>query len=273
MPARFKGGGGGGGVANVVWGPDFGTEADLVMAGAVAMPTVKLAGGVTAAAAPAMPSLKQVGGVGHAGAPALPTVKQTGGVTAAGDVSLLQYTTSAIVAQKDTWADVVAACPVDVARDGSDLQMENAIPATRKDVLIGWDLSGFPTGATVTSATVTLNLKTAPTTSGSINWGTIATANEGWVESTTRCSTIPATDGVGSSASVAIGTTAGPRDISWGLDPASRTRIADRMGVGYFSLRDTFGVATLTNCVFESADEGGSNNLGPRLTVTFTLPA
>lgn len=172
-----------------------------------------------------------------------------------------------MLAQKDTWADVVAACPVDTARDGSDLQSDGVV-ATRKDMLCGWDVSGFPVGASVSTATLTMGLKTPPVTSATASWSTIAAANEGWVESTTRCSTIPAEVASGSD-SVGPGTGAGPRDVVWTLNTTGRAALEARMGVGYFSMRFRGGTGQ-TNCVYESADEGTNNALGPRLNVTFT---
>lgn len=319
MPVRFKGGGasgGGGGAATVVWGPDFGTEDDLVMAAAASMPSVALAGLVTQAGAVSLPNVKLAGGVTmggavshaerltgaatmggaashahalaglasqgglvsmplvslrggptQAGAPSMPTVGLLGAATMAGNPGGT-HTTSAIVAQKDSWCDVITACPVNLNRDATDLQAEG-VTATRKDMIFGWDLSGFPTGATVTSATVTFGLKTAPTASDTMQLYTISDANESWSETTVKCSTIPATvDEVGN---FVIGTTAGPRDVSSALDAVGRSRIAARMGVGAFSLRALGAGLTLTNCVFESADEGTNNALGPRLSFTWSF--
>jgi hypothetical protein len=268
-PVRYKGGGGGGGTtANVVWGPDFGTEADLVMAGAATMPSLKLTGGVSNAGAASIPNVKLTGGVTGAGAPTLPTVSLVGGVTAASNVTLLQYTTSAILAQKDSWCDVIAACPVDTNRDGSDLQLDGIV-ATRKDIIVGWDLSGFPTGATVTAATMTLGLDTAPSVGGTLTTNLIATGGETWDETTVKCSNIPAVESA--QATTTIATTAGPLDYPITMNAAELTRIGARMGVGTFSLRLTASAA-LTNCLFESA-EGFGSSLGPRLTITFTISA
>jgi hypothetical protein len=191
--------------------------------------------------------------------------------TSQADVSLLQYTMTPLLASKDSWCDVIAGCVVDDNHNGTDLQSEG-VTATKKDIIVGWDLSGLPTGATVTAASLTMNLKTAATVGVGVNLALIAAANEGWNETTVRCSTIPASDGNTAHTIQNIRTDV-LGDQTEDLSSVARTRIGTRMGVGAFSMRLSLVSAAATNAVFESKDEGTNNALGPRLTLTFTVSA
>lgn len=183
------------------------------------------------------------------------------------DVSRLQIDPTEMLASKDSWVDATVGCiGGGTNHDGTDLQCEGIV-ASRKDPIFGWDVSGFDANATVTEAIVTLNMKTAPGTNGTITLNTISNANEGWDETTVVCNNIPAA--VASAGT--FSTTAGPGEIQITLNATGRAALEAAMGSSTFSIRLTSG-SLVTNHVYESADEGTNDNLGPRLDFVFTVP-
>lgn len=179
-----------------------------------------------------------------------------------GTVSL-SATTSNVLASKDSWAPTVAGCVDDTNKDGTDLQVEGVV-ATEKRILIGWDLSSYPTGTTVSSATITFYVKvTSLVDNGRL--ATIPTANESWTEAGLICSNFPAIEDNVHNAVFPLGTT-GDQSVSYNL--TGRSRIANRMGVSSFSTIIYRDNVLLTNVQLQSKDSGGSpgNASGPRLT-------
>ena len=182
------------------------------------------------------------------------------------NVSRLHFTTSQILATKDSWVDVTVGCVGGgTNRNGTDLQSEGIV-ATRKDPIFGWDVTGFPSNATVLSATVRLQQINAPVTSGTSTLNTIAAANEGWSESTVVCNNIPA---VVASAGTFSNAASGAKTIT--LNATGRSALQTAMGSTSFSLRQTVG-GLVTNHSYESADQGTNDSLGPRLSIVFTVP-
>jgi hypothetical protein len=181
-------------------------------------------------------------------------------------VTRVQITPSQMLAGKDSWVDVTAGCVGGgTNHDGSDLQCEG-LPTSRKDPIFGWDLSGFPSNATVLSADVTLNQISAPGVTGTNTLNTISSANETWTEGGVVCNNIPA---AASSAGTFSNSGTGEKTIS--LNSTGLSAIETAMGSTSFSLRMTT-TALVTNHSFESADEGTNDTLGPRLDVVFTVP-
>lgn len=188
-----------------------------------------------------------------------------------GTVSLSAVLTDAL-AGKDTWADNVVLCPINTAHPATDLQLEGVV---RKDIWMAWDLTSRPAGATVSAATLKLNVKTAALTGDNSTLAHIPNADETWNEATLRCDSgaapggpITLTDFQGPLANT-FWTSVGEKSIA--LNSTARTRIASRMSVGFYSIVLRASVLH-TNCVLESADEGTDNILGPRLSLTYTAP-
>lgn len=170
------------------------------------------------------------------------------------------------LAGKDTWNDTIALCPVDTNHNASDLQLEG-IAATRKDVYVSFDLSALPTGVTFSSASLTLYCKTAPTVNEDVTLNHIANADEAYDEATLRCSTAPTLTPFQTWTAPFAST--GDKTIA--LNSTALTRLAARMGVGYYTIVLT-GAATLTNTVLQSKDSGGTpgNSSGPRLSSAYS---
>lgn len=190
-------------------------------------------------------------------------------LSSAADVAELAYVTSTILADKDSWvpsAKTAGTCNDNTNKNGTDLRVGDVVLTNTPHTIFGFDVSGFPTGATVTAATLTLAIKTAPTTSQSYSAATIASANEGWAEATVTCSNLPAGTNL---QTFNTGTTVG--DITVTLTAAHRTQLAARMGVGSFSMKIEPDLSDLET-TFQSKDEGTDNSSGPRLAFTFTVP-
>lgn len=176
-------------------------------------------------------------------------------------------TTTAVMASKDAWVDNVALCPQDGNHGTEDLLLHGVI-ATRKDAYMGWDLTAYPAAASVSAASVTLNLKTSAPGGNAVQLQGIGAANEGWAEDTIRCSNKPALTYVADSSTMRSDGAAGVDQAS-SLQPAARTRIGERMGVGTFTvvlIDPGIGLES----AWESKDEGTNNAAGPRLTFTWS---
>jgi hypothetical protein len=184
------------------------------------------------------------------------------------DISSLTWQTSDILSPKDVWTPTVALCPDDANKNGTDLEVSGTAAAT-KDAYIAWDLAGFPSNATVTAATLKLKVKTPPAASQTINTFSLADGDEGWSETGMICSNREPANGANKQA-FSSGTTAVELNIS--LVAAWLTRIEDRMGVGFMTILLQNAAANVLSTIFESADEGTDNALGPRLSITFTTP-
>lgn len=172
---------------------------------------------------------------------------------------------TAILAGKDTWIPNVAGCVDNANKNGTDLQVEGVV-ATRKDSYTGWDLSSYLSSATVTAASLIVNLKTAPlTNTGGVDLNHIPNANETWSETVLTCSGALS---LTQFQNEAAGTWAGTGDKTITLNSTARTRIATRMGTGFYSVALTAPNTLFTNMVLQSKDSGGSpgNASGPRLT-------
>lgn len=183
------------------------------------------------------------------------------------DVVELEYQTSAMLATKDTWAPIGAPCLDDAIKNGSNLTVDS-VP--RDAAFMAWNLSGFPTGATVTDATLQLHLVTPPTTASATGLDRLNDADEGWLETTLRCSTAPPTAGNLQTAN--FGSTAGEKLVVLGAN--WRSRIQARMGIGPVTIRLEQGTGNIGASVYQSKDSGGSpgNASGPRLALRFTVP-
>lgn len=188
-------------------------------------------------------------------------------ITAPTTVPAPTLTTSATLAAKDSWTDTVAGCVGEVTHDATDLQVDSTV-ATSKDTYFSFDLSGFSGSTTVTAATLTINVKTAPVLSSSLSSFSIADAGETWAEATIKCSNRPAASG-GNKQTLAIGNTTGEK--SFALSAAWLSRLDARMGQTSVTFLLQMATAA-SSATFESKDEGTNNALGPRLAITFTTP-
>lgn len=192
------------------------------------------------------------------------------GITSAFGLNIVSVVANATItgrlAGKDSWVPNIALCPDDTNKNGTDLNVEGVI-ATKKDSYFGWDLSTLPTGATVSAATLTVNVATAPLVAiGGVDLNHIADGSETWAEATIICSTKPALTQFQNDAA-SWGST-GEKSIT--LNATARARIAARMGVGFYTIALAAPNTLFTNMVLESTDEGTNDTLGPRLTLTYS---
>lgn len=217
-------------------------------------------------------STKTITKVGSGGAGALTIGSDYGDGTptasaAVGAVTLSATSTDRLAA-KDTWVPDVAGCVDNTNKDTTDLQVEG-VTATRKDTYIAFDLSALPSGTTVTQASLTVNLKSAPT----VNTGGVdlnhSLGNESWNETTITCSGALA---LTQFQNEAAGTWVGTGDKTITLNSTARSRIASVMGSSHYTIALTAPSVLFANMSLQSKDSGGSpgNSSGPRLTITFT---
>lgn len=194
-------------------------------------------------------------------------------------VSAVEYFVSEIFSAKDAWVDVSSAVAVggcnDVANHGTtDLKTNRntLVGPSSARTYIGFNLSGFSTGATVTSASLVLRPTTIQNTvlgatPQTITIGNISTGNENWGEGTIVCSNAPGFSSVTNySQSTAFGT-----DTAINVTPFS-TVIADRMGT---TLPMTFVLlvdSTGTSVYWQSKESpAGTTDGSPRLRIRYTV--
>lgn len=258
-------GGGGGPAPTIEWRPG---EQDASPVSVVA--SVDAFGLETTLPVGVAPSVDAFGLATTAPVGIVPSVDAFGlAVTRAVGVTIppLEFQTSAILATKDSWYPTVAGCVDDANKNGTDLQIDG-VAISQKEAIFGFDLSGFPAGSTVTDATLTLRVKTAPAVQSSYALFAIGNADEGWSETVVKCSSHPAVSG-GALEVVGVGAADAGTDV---IFTQIASRVDARMGQGYVSFvlrgNDTLAVG----CTFESADEGTNDAFGPRLTLTFSVP-
>lgn len=175
--------------------------------------------------------------------------------------------TNGPLASKDVWIPNVALCPDNLNKNLTDLQV-NGVVVSRNDTYVGWDLSALPTGATVSAASLIVNLKTAPiTATGGVDLSHVSDANEGWAEGTLTCS---GALGLTQFQNEAAGTWVGTGDKTITLNSTARSRIAARMGVGNYSIVLTAPNPLFTLMSLQSKDSLGTPANGPRLALTFS---
>lgn len=259
----------GAGSANVAWGPDFGgADGDQFNVGvnidldALALENTKTVGATLTMPTLALSNTKSVGVNVDLDALAISNTKSIGC-----DISQLQYIITNLPASKDSWCDIVALCPVDVNHDNDFIRLDG-IAATRKDGIIGWNLSGFPVDAniTVTSASVTLRTQNVEgVTPVDFEAFRIAAADEVWTEDDVRCSNIPASDGKAQDGLIRI-PAAAEANFTFNLNAAGLTRLESRMGVGTFSLRLVVELLDISRVLYDRNLVVGK----PLLTITFT---
>jgi len=207
------------------------------------------------------------------GAPAQwgPNFGKAGGaqeITMAAHVQRLEYAmTSPVGATKDTWVGHPPACAAETNHNATGLQVDS-LAALPKDAWVGFDLSGFPAGGTVTSAELTLRVSTAPVVATTCSLSRLGDANEAWVETTLQCSGSPAIGAVLQSAQGPI--PAVGSDLVVTLNASWLARLSARLGVGNVSFivasETALGAATFTD------RETGGLATGPRLRLTLTVP-
>lgn len=175
--------------------------------------------------------------------------------------------TNGPLASKDVWIPNVALCPDPLNKNLTDLQVSGVV-ATRTDSYMGWDLSTLPAGASVSAASLIVNLKTAPAgATGGINLNHLSDGDEGWAEATLACGgALPLTNFQNEPAATWVGT--GDKTIT--LNATARSRIAARMGAGVYSIVFTGGSTLYTSTIFQSKDSLGTPANGPRLALAFT---
>ncbi len=186
-----------------------------------------------------------------------------------GTVSLTAVTTE-VLASKDSWVDTVAGCVANSNHDATNLAIDG-IAATSKVPIVGWNLASYPSGATVSAATLSYYLVDAPTVSNGVQLFHISDANEAtWAEGAVTCSNVPANSG-STFDTIPTGDQASAGAKTFTLGSTSRTRISDRMGVGNYSIKFVTG-ATGTRSNLQSKDSGGSpgNGSGPRLSISWS---
>lgn len=257
---------GAGGSASVAWGPSFGgVDGDQFSAGvALAMDAIALENDKSIGVAVVMDAIALENTTSIGINATMPELAMEHTKTVGVDVSQVEIATSGILAPKDVYCDTVALCPVDTNRDASNLLVSGTAAATA-DAYMAWDLSVFPPTATITAATLTLNVTVAPLASQTINVFKIANADETWDEVVMKCSDRKAADGAAMQ-SFAGGTVTG--DISVTLNATVIARLQARLGVGYCTLLLQNAAANLLSTTFQRGDGNAS---GPRLALTMNL--
>lgn len=181
----------------------------------------------------------------------------------------LEFGILGLVASKDTYVDVIPACPADATsnHDLVDLIVDG-VAATRRDCMVGWNLTGImtPATATVIAATITLNKKAGQTVSSLVTLNNIGAANEGWTEADVRCSTIP--PNTGSHGSFTPGANG---DVIITLNASGRSTLDARLNTNSWSTR-IICVAPGSAVNFQSKDGAGDTTLAPRLNFNITVP-
>lgn len=190
-------------------------------------------------------------------------------VTAGSTISEMRFLTSEIIAGKDLVVNNPAACVgAGGNRDGQDLEIDGSTTTPRISFM-AWDLSIFPSNATVTAATLYVECKTAGTSGTNYTLHEITDGNETWNETTVVCSDAPGSNGSMQTWSSAFDST-GAKSLA--LNSTALSRIEERMGAGYFTIRMQGGALQLTTAVLESKDEGTNDAKGPRIHIEFTVP-
>lgn len=177
-----------------------------------------------------------------------------------------------IMCSKDAWVDTNLngiGGAADTANHNSTVlrvARESGLSTVAIGARIGFDLSNFPTGATITSAQLVLHRVggSEALTTGQVSG--ISSANEGWSEATLVCTNAP-------SASVVFSTFAGTTvDLDTAIDiTAASTYIANRMGTTVTCSFIVSAVTTGTTMLYFSKDGPTSTALGPRLRLRFTV--
>lgn len=246
-------------------GPDFGNPPEPEIGVSVALSEVEAATEQGVSVSPALSDVDVTMPAQDVTVqPAFPSVEVTMPAQSVGaDVSKLRAETSDILADKDSWVDTVALCAVDLNHNGTDLEVSGTAGAT-KDAYIGFDMSRFPSDATIESATLTLHVKTAPLdTDQRINIFKIADADEGWGEAAIKCSNRPPANG-GSMQNFMSGLV---NDVEKTLilNATVIARLQERMGLGNCTLLLQNQAVDLLTTIFQSTDEGVDDAEGPRL--------
>lgn len=174
----------------------------------------------------------------------------------------LSAVTSGLLPSKDVYFDNVAGCVTDVNRNGGELQVEGVV-ATKKDVVVGWDVSSFPAGANVTGGNIKLTVQTVPV--GAVNPNdvlsdiTAAAPGEGWAEATTKCSAHP-TKGAALGAAIPIKSTLNGGVVGdvYTLNFGAYAVLAGKMGVGSHTIYVDSNAVTDVNHAFYDKENGSA---------------
>lgn len=186
-------------------------------------------------------------------------------ISAAGNISI---TRTFQPSSADTWLDQQNP----TTADGSDtlLHVHSRGPAgnpRNRRSLVQFDISSIPSGSTVTSATLGLNLNTAPSSSRTHD---VHRATSSWVETSVTWNTMP-TFNATATASAATGTTSGAW-ISWTVTSDVSAYIGGTAtNYGWLVKDQTENDSPEIMSHYESR-ESATTTIRPKLTVTFTAP-
>jgi hypothetical protein len=189
------------------------------------------------------------------------------GITPTGKVSGLAN----LSATKDSWVkydDSASPCLLDDANhDGTDLEVRKGQSLgvnTFWDSYIGWNVSSIPAGSTLLRAYLNLSLVLQPNGNVTVNLASIPSADEGWSETTLKCSNRPTFQAETTFNVLATDTTKRIR-----LPAAMESTLAGRFG-GSTTYSLALGMRNELDRIVFDDQESGAN--APKLEIHYWAP-